>query len=72
MNGYKFTTEQEAIDARQLCNDLKGFPIEDMLNYVTYFYSEIDDFYYITHYYDIEQVLGEPIEFTVTQPELSL
>jgi hypothetical protein len=67
MLGYTFATEQQAIDARLLCNNLKGFPKEDMSNYVDYFYSEVDDFYYITHYYDIEQVLGGPIEFTITE-----
>lgn len=72
MLGYKYTTEQEAIDARQLCDNLKGFPKSGIEHYAGYLYSELDNFYYMPHYYDLEQVLGNPYEFTITFPEITL
>lgn len=73
MIGYKYTTEQEAIDARAQAASYMGLPNPqgDTLYWVNYSYSELDGFYYIQHVENLEQVLGEPIEFTVTQPELN-
>ena len=73
MTGYKYTTEQEAIDARAQAATYMGLPnpTMDTLYWVNYDYSELDNFYYIQHVENLEQVLGEPIEFTVTQPELN-
>ncbi len=70
MLGYTYATEQEAIDARQLCDNLKGFPKSGIEHYAGYLYSDLDGFYYIPYYYDIEQVLGEPYEFTITQTNI--
>jgi hypothetical protein len=68
MLGYIYTTEQEAINARQLCASYKGLPNPqgDTLYWVNYSYSSIDGFYYIKHVEGLEAVLGTPIEFTLT------
>ena len=73
MTGYKYTTEQEAIDAGSQAAIYAGLPnpTMDTLYWVNYNYSELDNFYYIQHVEGLEAVLGEPIEFTVTQPELN-
>jgi len=73
MTGYKYTTEQEAIAARDNAATYMGLPnpTMDTLYWVNYNYSELDNFYYIQYVENLEQVLGEPIEFTVTQPELN-
>lgn len=68
MLGYKYTTETEAIAARQTAADYMGFPVlgGETLYWVDYNYSEIDGFYYITYVEDLEKALGQPIEFEVT------
>ena len=73
MTGYKYTTEQEAIDARSQAASYMGLPNPqgDTLYWVNYSYSELDGFYYIQHVENLEQVLGEPTEFTITIPELN-
>jgi hypothetical protein len=73
MTGYIFTTEQEAIDSRTLCNAHYNIPIPggETLNWCDYQFSELDNFYYIVYDESLREVLGEPIEFTVTQPELN-
>ena len=72
MTGYKYTTEQEAIDARAQATTYAGLPnpTGDTLYWVNYEYSELDGFYYIQHVEGLEAVLGTPSEFTVTLPEL--
>lgn len=71
MLGYKYTTEQQAIDARQLCATHKGLPNpqRDTLYWVNYNHSEIDGFYYIQYIEGLELVLGTPIELTITIPQ---
>ena len=73
MIGYKYITEQEAIDARVQAATYAGFPnpTMDTLYWVNYDHSELDGFYYIQHVENLEQVLGEPTEFTITIPELN-
>jgi len=73
MTGYKYTSEQEAIDARTQAATYMGLPnpTMDTLYWVNYNHSEIDGFYYIQHVENLEQVLGEPTEFTITLPELN-
>jgi hypothetical protein len=68
MLGYKFTTEQEAINARSLCANYKGLPNPqgDTLYWVNYNYSQIDKFYYIEYVNELENVLGQPINFEIT------
>jgi hypothetical protein len=72
MIGYKYNTEQEAIDVRSQLATYKGLPKENgtTLYWVDYNYSEIDGFYYIVYDEGVEVVLGEPIEFEVTEPQL--
>jgi hypothetical protein len=72
MIGYKYTTEQDAIDSRSQAATYMGLPnpTMDTLYWVNYDYSELDNFYYIQHVENLEQVLGEPIEFEVTQTEI--
>jgi hypothetical protein len=73
MTGYKYTTEEEAIMARSQAATYMGLPnpTGDTLYWVNYNYSELDNFYYIQHVEGLEEVLGEPIEFEVTQPEIN-
>jgi hypothetical protein len=73
MKGYKYNTEQEAINARKLSADYKGLPINPndiTIYWVNYQFSESDNFYYITYVDELEKVLGEPIEFDITQVDL--
>ena len=65
MIGYRYNTEQEAIAARQLGADHRGYPKGDTLYWFDYDYSSVDKFWYIKHLAGIEVVLGEPTEFTV-------
>jgi hypothetical protein len=73
IEGYKYTTEQEAIDARKQCADYYGLPVspEDVTQYwVDYETAELDTpvFWYIVFDESIRLVLGEPITFEVTTP----
>ena len=75
INGYKYTTEQEAINARKQCADYYGLPVapEDITQYwVDYETAELDSpiFWYIVFDPSIEIILGEPTEFEVTEQEL--
>lgn len=69
MLGYTYTTEELAILDRKLCNDYYGYPKEgcETLNWINYYYAELDGFYYIRHHETLNVVLGEPIEFTITE-----
>ena len=74
INGYKYTTEQEAIDARKQCADYYGIPVEpdDVTQYwVDYETAELDNpiFWYIVFDESIRVILGEPTEFEVTIEE---
>ena len=74
INGYKYTNEQEAIDARKQCADYYGLPVapEDVTQYwVDYETAELDNpiFWYIVFDESIEMILGEPTEFEVTEQE---
>jgi len=75
MVGYKYTTEQEAIDARKQCADYYGLPkTPDSVTkyYVDYQEASLDTpiFWYITFDESIEAILGTPTTFNVTQEEL--
>ena len=69
MTGYKFNTELEAQNARQQAADFKGLPVPEgtTLYWVDYQFSELDNFYYIIYDNGLEEVLGQPIEFEITQ-----
>jgi hypothetical protein len=70
MLGYIFTTEAEAIIARNQAATNKGLPNPqgDTLYWVNYSYSSIDSIYYIQHVEGLESVLGTPSEITITIP----
>ncbi len=73
IKGYKYTPEQEAIDARKQCADYYGLPVspEDVTQYwVDYETAELDTpiFWYIIFDESIEQILGQPTTFEVTTP----
>ena len=75
MTGYKFNTEQEAIDARKACADYYGLPktpTDTTLYWVDYNEATLDNpiFWYIQHNEGVEPILGQPIEFNVIQEEL--
>ena len=74
INGYKYLTEQEAIDARKQCADYYGLPKtpdDTTLYWVDYNTAEDDTpiFWYIIFDDSIEMVLGTPTTFDVTFPE---
>jgi len=74
INGYKYTKEQEAIDARKQCADYYGLPTapENVTKYwVNYETAELDTpvFWYIIFDESIREILGEPTEFEVTTEE---
>jgi len=69
--GYKYTTEQEAINARELVDAYYGIPVspDDITqNWVDYQTATLDNpiFYYIQYHESLKVVLGEPITFEVT------
>ena len=71
--GYKYDTEQEAIDATKNCSDYYGIPTspDDVTQYwVDYNYASLNtpSFYYIKYVDSILEVLGEPEDFEVTFP----
>lgn len=73
INGYQYTTEQEAIDAREACDSYYGIPVspDDVTqNWVDYQFAELNEppFWYIIFDESLTQVLGEPTEFEVVQP----
>lgn len=75
VTGYKYTNEQEAIDAREQCDVYYGIPVapEDITqNWVDYQTANLDNpiFYYIIFDDSLRIVLGEPstFEVTVTNP----
>ena len=74
ITGYKYTTEQAAIDARKQAADYKGYPKPggETLYWVNYNHAETDGFWYITYVDGLEAVLGEATEFEVTVPDLDI
>lgn len=71
MLGYKYTTETEAIAARQSAADYMGLPVEggETLYWVNYNYSDLDGFWYITYVKDLEKALGKPSDIAITPHE---
>ena len=72
ITGYKYTNEQEAIDARKQCADYYGLPVtpDDVTQYwVDYETAGLDTpiFWYIVFDESIRIILGEPTQFEVTQ-----
>jgi hypothetical protein len=77
INGYKYTTENQAIEAKLQCNEYYGIPLNPgdvTQNWVDYQFAELNDpqFWYIIYDETLLPVLGTPIEFTVIMPEINL
>jgi len=73
VNGYKYNTEQEAINAREACDTYYGIPVspDDVTqNWVEYQTASLDTpiFWYITFDESLKVVLGNPRDFEVTTP----
>jgi hypothetical protein len=76
VNGYKYTTEQEAINAREACDTYYGIPVapnDVTQNWVEYQTADLDTpiFYYIRFDESLKIVLGNPTDFEVTIPALN-
>lgn len=70
ITGYKYTNEQDAINARKQCADYYGLPVSP--NDVTKYWVDYNEaslntpvFWYIIFDSSIEMILGEPINFEV-------
>ncbi len=73
INGYQYTTEQEAINARELCDVYYGIPVspDDVTqNWVDYQFAELNtpQFWYIVFDESLTQILGTATEFEVVTP----
>jgi len=73
MQGYKYTTETEAIKARKECDAYYGIPksTDDVTqHWVDYNFAELNEpqFWYITYDESLLPILGEPTEFEVITP----
>ena len=73
ITGYKYTIEQDAIDAREQCDAHYGIPVspEDVTqNWCDYETANLNNpiFYYIRFDESLQVVLGEPTIFEVTVP----
>jgi uncharacterized protein YceK len=71
VNGYKYTTEQDAQSAVKSCNDYYGIPIkgDTTENWCMYQIAELNTpiFWYIVFDESLLPILGNPTEFEVTQ-----
>jgi hypothetical protein len=73
INGYQYNTEQEAINARELCDSYYGIPVapDDVTqNWVDYQFAELNtpQFWYIAFDQSLSAILGTPTEFEVVTP----
>tara|TARA_R110000868_G_scaffold172688_2_gene408622 strand:- start:1070 stop:1306 length:237 start_codon:yes stop_codon:yes gene_type:complete len=71
ITGYKYTIEQDAIDAREQCDAYYGIPVspDDVTqNWADYEIANLDTpiFYYIRFDESLRVVLGDPETFEVT------
>ena len=70
INGYQYITEQEAINARELCDTYYGIPVtpyDVTQNWVDYQFAELNtpQFWYIVFDDTLLPVLGQPTQFDV-------
>lgn len=73
INGYQYTTEQEAIIAREKVDAFYRIPVtpDDVTqNWVDYQFAELNDpqFWYIVFDESLTPILGTPTEFEVVTP----
>jgi hypothetical protein len=72
INGYKYTTEEDAAVARAEAAAYKGYPlkpIDETLYWVNYSEATLNvpEFWYIVYVYGLDAILGEPIEIEINQ-----
>ena len=75
MLGYLYNTEQEAIEARDIAAKHKGLPASEdsrTLYWVDYSYSSLDNFWYIKYIDTLEEALGAPVIFNITETNENL
>jgi hypothetical protein len=70
ITGYKYTNENDAIQARQDCADFYGLPKtpeNETIYWVNYNEADLNTpiFWYIAFDESIEQILGKPTTFDV-------
>ena len=70
IEGYKYTVEQDAIDARKKCADYYGLPTspENVTKYWVNYAEAINNtptFWYIIFDESVRELLGEPTNFDV-------
>jgi len=73
ITGYKYTNEQDAQQSRQQAATYYGLPVSPdatTIYFVNYNYSELDNFWYIIWCEGCTEVLGQPEEITITQPQM--
>ena len=73
INGYKYTTEQDAIDARETCDTYYGIPVSPdsvTQNWVEYQFAELNEpqFWYIIYDQSLEVIFGQLQQFEIIQP----
>ena len=73
INGYQYTSEQDAINAREACDAYYCIPVspDDVTqNWVDYQFAELNNpqFWYIVFDESLTPILGQPTEFEVIQP----
>lgn len=73
--GYKYLSEQDAINAREACDAHYGIPVspDDITqNWIDYKVAELDNpiFWYITYDDSLDIILGNPQTFDVEIPPL--
>ena len=73
IKGYKYTNEQDAINAREQVDTYYGIPVspDDITqNWVDYNTATLDNpiFYYIIFDESLTPILGQPTTFEVTTP----
>lgn len=74
ISGYKYITEQDAINAKKQCAEYYGLPKntnDTTLYWVDYLEAYLDSsvFWYILHDESVEVSLGQPSLFNVTVEE---
>ena len=73
INGYKYTTETEAIAAQTQSDTFYGIPktpTDITQHWISYNFAELNEpqFWYITFDESLLPILGQPTEFEVIQP----
>jgi hypothetical protein len=73
INGYQYITEEEAINACELCDAYYGIPVtpnDVTQNWCDYQFANLNDpeFYYIVFDDSLLPVLGQPTIFEVVTP----